>query len=154
MLCVACFILAFTSAVYVVAILLSKMHKWQLLMSCTLPTPKYAIYLAFPKGLRVEKGSFGLHISFVFWWWWWCVCACQCVFGVEGGVICGMNGWTYIIFQHVILPKDLHLIFLWLNHIVCNLTACIINIHRRRCTETWDLSSMKSCSAIIYLPTW
>jgi len=152
-LCVACFILAFTSAVYVVAILLSKMHQWQLLMSCTLPTPKYAIYLAFPKGLRVEKGSFGLHISFFCFFFGGGVCVSVCVW-------CG--GWSHLwdewlniyFFQHVILPKDLHLIFLWLKHIVCNLTACVINIHYRRCTETWDISSMKSCSAIIYLLTW
>jgi hypothetical protein len=62
------------------------MHQWQLLMSCTLPTPKYAIYLAFLKGLRVENGSFGLHISFVFGGGGG-VCVSVCVWG---------GGWSHL----------------------------------------------------------
>ena len=65
----------------------------------------------FLKGLRVEKGSFGLHISFFCFFFGGGVCVSVCVW-------CG--GWSHLwdewlniyFFQHVILPKDLHLIFL------------------------------------------
>jgi hypothetical protein len=42
------------------------------------------------------------------------------------------------------LVKALHMYSNRFNHLY----------HNRRYTRTWDLSSMKSCSAIIYLLTW